>query len=125
MLKYGTAHPAVTAAVPGTGDAEHMLDNLGGEGRPPTADHLRRMVALVDALPQAGRNLEGREFSRHAEPGMQNDPVFEEYRVAPCCPSGGSGANRLPLPDEGQFPAAGSSRTIRVMPPPGGSSSTT
>ena len=54
MLKFVVAQPAVTLAVPGTSDAEHMLDNLGGgRGRLPTPDHLRRMIALVDALPQA------------------------------------------------------------------------
>ncbi len=54
MLKYVVAHPAVTVAVPGTGNPDHMIDNLGGgRGRLPTPDHLRRMVELVDALPQA------------------------------------------------------------------------
>jgi aryl-alcohol dehydrogenase-like predicted oxidoreductase len=54
MLKFVIAHPAVTVAVPGTGDPAHMLDNLGGgRGRLPTPEHRRRMVALVDALPQA------------------------------------------------------------------------
>lgn len=53
MLKFVVAHPAVTVAVPGTGDPEHMVDNLGGgRGRLPTQEHLRRMVELVDALPQ-------------------------------------------------------------------------
>jgi aryl-alcohol dehydrogenase-like predicted oxidoreductase len=52
MLKYVVAHPAVTVACPGTGDAEHMLDNLGGGlGRLPTPDHLQRMIRLVDSLP--------------------------------------------------------------------------
>jgi len=54
MLKFVVAQPAVTVAVPGTGDPAHMTDNLGGGmGRLPTPDHLRRMIALVDALPQA------------------------------------------------------------------------
>ena len=54
MLKYVVAHPAVTVACPGTGDPEHMEDNLGGgRGRLPTADHLRRMIQLVDGLPMA------------------------------------------------------------------------
>ena len=54
MLKFVVAQPAVTLAVPGTSDAAHMVDNLGGgRGRLPTADHLRRMIQLVDALPQA------------------------------------------------------------------------
>jgi aryl-alcohol dehydrogenase-like predicted oxidoreductase len=52
MLKFVVAHPAVTVACPGTGDAEHMVDNLGGgRGRLPTPEHLRRMIQLVDALP--------------------------------------------------------------------------
>ncbi len=54
MLKFVVAHPAVTVAVPGTGDAEHMVDNLGGgRGRLPTEDHLRRMAELVEGLPRA------------------------------------------------------------------------
>ena len=53
MLKFVVAHPAVTVAVPGTGDAGHMVDNLGGgRGRLPTADHLRRMAELEEGLPQ-------------------------------------------------------------------------
>ncbi|MEM7415927.1 MAG: aldo/keto reductase [Gemmatimonadota bacterium] len=52
MLKFAVAHPAVTIAAPGTGDPEHMVDNLGGgRGRLPTEDHLRRMVQLVESLP--------------------------------------------------------------------------
>ena len=54
MLKFVVGHPAVTVAVPGTGDAEHMVDNLGGgRGRLPTEDHLRRMTEFVDGLPEA------------------------------------------------------------------------
>jgi len=54
MLKFVVAHPAVTVAAPGTGDPEHMLDNLGGgTGRLPTADHVRRMIQLVESLPSA------------------------------------------------------------------------
>ena len=52
MLKFVVAHPAVTVAVPGTSNPKHMLDNLGaGRGKLPTQDHLERMVALVDGLP--------------------------------------------------------------------------
>lgn len=52
MLKFVIAHPAVTVACPGTGDAEHMVENLGGgRGRLPTADHIQRMIRLVDSLP--------------------------------------------------------------------------
>lgn len=54
MLKFVIVHPAVTVAVPGTGNAEHMVDNLdGGRGRLPTAGHLRRMIDLVEDLPGA------------------------------------------------------------------------
>ena len=54
LLKYVVAHPAVTVAAPGTGDPAHMVDNLGGgRGRLPTQEHLRRMVELVDSLPEA------------------------------------------------------------------------
>jgi aryl-alcohol dehydrogenase-like predicted oxidoreductase len=52
MLKFVVAHPAVTVACPGTGDPEHMVDNLGGgRGRLPTADHVLRMTQLVESLP--------------------------------------------------------------------------
>lgn len=54
MLKFVVANPAVTVATPGTSDPVHMVDNLGGgAGRLPTPDHLRRMIELVEALPQA------------------------------------------------------------------------
>jgi aryl-alcohol dehydrogenase-like predicted oxidoreductase len=52
MLKYVIAHPAVTVAAPGTGDPEHMVDNLGGgRGRLPTPEHVERMIDLVASLP--------------------------------------------------------------------------
>lgn len=52
MLKYVVAHPAVTVAAPGTGDPEHMIDDLGGgRGRLPTPDHVQRMIELVESLP--------------------------------------------------------------------------
>lgn len=54
MLKFVVANPAVTVACPGTGDPEHMVDNLGGgRGRLPTPEHLERMIRLVDELPTA------------------------------------------------------------------------
>lgn len=54
MLKFVIAHPAVTVAVPGTGDPEHMVDNLGGgRGRLPTAEQIQRMTELVESLPNA------------------------------------------------------------------------
>jgi hypothetical protein len=46
------AHPAVTVAAPGTGDPEHMVDNIGGGlGRLPTAEHVQRMIAWEQSLP--------------------------------------------------------------------------
>ena len=52
MLKFVIAHPAVTVAVPGTGDPVHMVDNLGGgRGRLPTPGHLKQMLELVESLP--------------------------------------------------------------------------
>jgi aryl-alcohol dehydrogenase-like predicted oxidoreductase len=54
MLKFVIAHPAVTVACPGTGDPEHMVDNLGGgRGRMPTEEHLRRMTEWEAGLPSA------------------------------------------------------------------------
>ena len=54
MLKFVVAHPSVTVAVPGTGNPDHMIDNLGGGvGRLPSQDHLRRMIQLVEELPGA------------------------------------------------------------------------
>ena len=54
MLKYVVANPAISVACPGTGDPEHMIDNLGGgRGRMPTADHVRRMVEWEANLPSA------------------------------------------------------------------------
>jgi len=53
MLKFVVAHPAVTIAAPGTGDPEHMVDNLGGgRGKLPTADHVRRMIQWEADLPE-------------------------------------------------------------------------
>ena len=54
MLKFVIAHPDVTVVTPGTSKPVHMIDNLnGGRGRLPTDEHLRRMVDLVEALPDA------------------------------------------------------------------------
>jgi aryl-alcohol dehydrogenase-like predicted oxidoreductase len=54
MLKFVVAHPAVTVAAPGTGNPEHMIENLGaGTGRLPTEEHRRRMIELIDGLPEA------------------------------------------------------------------------
>jgi len=52
MLKFIVANPAISVACPGTGDPEHMVDNLGGgRGRLPTPDHIRRMIEWEAALP--------------------------------------------------------------------------
>jgi len=52
MLKFVVAHPAVTVACPGTGDPEHMVDNIGGGmGRLPTPEHIQRMLEWERNLP--------------------------------------------------------------------------
>lgn len=54
FLKFALSHPAVTAVTPATSQAKNMLDNLGGGvGRVPDEATRKRMVAFVDALPQA------------------------------------------------------------------------
>lgn len=54
FLKFVISHPAVTAATPATSQAKNMLDNLGGGiGRLPDEAMRKRMVAFIDALPQA------------------------------------------------------------------------
>jgi len=51
FLKWILGHPAVTAAIPGTGKAEHMADNLAaGRGSPPDEQQRRRMAAYYDSL---------------------------------------------------------------------------
>jgi aryl-alcohol dehydrogenase-like predicted oxidoreductase len=53
MLKFVVAHPGVTVACPGTGDPEHMVDNIGGgRGRLPTPAHIERMIAWERDLPR-------------------------------------------------------------------------
>ncbi len=60
FIKFAAAHPAVTCVTPATSNAEHMLDNLGaGVGRLPDEDQQRRMIELVDALPEASRRRGG------------------------------------------------------------------
>ena len=40
----------VTAVIPGTGNAEHMIDNLGaGRGRMPDAQQREKMAALLNS----------------------------------------------------------------------------
>lgn len=51
FLKYILAHPAVTVAIPGTSDPEHLVDNMGaGLGRLPDERTRRRMEELFDGL---------------------------------------------------------------------------
>lgn len=54
FLKFIAAHPAVTVITPATSQPRHMLDNLGaGMGALPDEATRRRMVELVESLPQA------------------------------------------------------------------------
>lgn len=51
FLKWILGHPAVTAAIPGTGKAQHMADNLAaGRGALPDEQQRRRMAAYYDSL---------------------------------------------------------------------------
>lgn len=51
FLKFILAHPAVTAVIPGTDKAEHMIDNLAaGRGRLPDAKERARMADYVQSL---------------------------------------------------------------------------
>lgn len=51
FLKWIVSHPAVTCAIPGTGKAEHMKDNLGaGQGALPEAETRRRMTDYFSGL---------------------------------------------------------------------------
>jgi len=51
FLKYLLGNQAVTAVIPGTSNAQHMVDNLGaGRGRLPDAAQRARMVAFFEAL---------------------------------------------------------------------------
>lgn len=48
FLKFLLGNPVVTAVIPGTGNPEHMTDNLGaGRGRLPDARQREKMVALL------------------------------------------------------------------------------
>ena len=54
FLKFAISHPAVTVVTPATSNPKNMLDNAGGGiGRLPSAEHRKRMIALIDALPGA------------------------------------------------------------------------
>jgi aryl-alcohol dehydrogenase-like predicted oxidoreductase len=51
FLKYLLGSPAVTALIPGTGNAAHMIDDLGaGLGRLPDAAMRARMVKYIESL---------------------------------------------------------------------------
>jgi len=50
FLKFLLGNPHVTAVIPGTGNAQHMLDNLGaGRGRLPDEQQRQKMVAVLNA----------------------------------------------------------------------------
>lgn len=54
FLKFAISHPVVTAATPATSQPANMADNIGAMmGTLPDEAMRRRMVATVDALPQA------------------------------------------------------------------------
>jgi diketogulonate reductase-like aldo/keto reductase len=51
FLKWIVSHPAVTCAIPGTGNPKHMQDNLGaGVGSLPDEKTRRRLAEYFDAL---------------------------------------------------------------------------
>jgi aryl-alcohol dehydrogenase-like predicted oxidoreductase len=51
FIKYLLGEPAITAVIPGTGNPEHMNDNLAaGRGRVPDAAERRRMVEYFASL---------------------------------------------------------------------------
>jgi diketogulonate reductase-like aldo/keto reductase len=51
LLKWIIAHPAVTCAIPATGNARHLEENMqGGVGRLPDRDMRRRMIDAVAKL---------------------------------------------------------------------------
>jgi len=51
FLKWIVSHPAVTCAIPGTGNPKHMADNLGaGHGPLPDEAGRKRMAAYFDGL---------------------------------------------------------------------------
>ena len=67
FLKYIVSHPAVTAVLPGTSSATHMLDNIGGGiGRLPNEATRKRMAELVDSFPpfQAPGQVPGRTIGQ-------------------------------------------------------------
>ena len=54
FLKFVASHPAVTAITPATSQPQNMADNIGGAlGQLPDEAMRRRMIDLVEGLPQA------------------------------------------------------------------------
>ena len=54
FLKFAASHPAVTAVTPATSKAHHMVDNMtAARGRLPDEAERRRMVELIEALPES------------------------------------------------------------------------
>ena len=50
FLKWIVSHPAMTCAIPGTGNPKHMQDNLGaGVGKLPNAGERKKMAEYFDA----------------------------------------------------------------------------
>lgn len=53
FLKYVASHPAVTAITPATSRPANMADNMGGAlGRLPDEAMKKRMIALIESLPE-------------------------------------------------------------------------
>jgi diketogulonate reductase-like aldo/keto reductase len=51
FLKWIVSHPAITCAIPGTGNPQHMKDNLGAaHGALPDAPARKRMAAYFESL---------------------------------------------------------------------------
>ena len=51
FLKYLLSDPRVTAVIPGTSDAAHMVDNVGAMRGPlPDPDLRRKMIAFIETL---------------------------------------------------------------------------
>jgi aryl-alcohol dehydrogenase-like predicted oxidoreductase len=54
FLKFVASHPAVTCITPATSRVSNMIDNMaGGVGRLPDAATRKRMIQLIDSLPNA------------------------------------------------------------------------
>ena len=54
FLKYVASHPDVTTITPATSRVQNVVDNMaGGVGRLPDAAMRKRMIELVESLPQA------------------------------------------------------------------------